>query len=56
MACNFIIILPPGEECEGNAIGYVCPSVCLSVCLSVRTCNSKTIAPISRLDFCAQEL
>ena len=25
-----IITLTPGEECEGNAFGYVCLSVCLS--------------------------
>ena len=37
-----ITTLDPREGCKDYAFG----SVCLSVCLSVRTCNSKTIAPI----------
>ena len=37
-----VVILAPGEECEGN--GFV--HVCLSFCISVQTRNSKTTAPI----------
>ena len=44
---DIIITLAPGEECEGNAFGYVCMYVCLyvclSFCLSVRTRNLKTL-------------
>ena len=35
-----ISIITPGQECEGNALGYICLYVCLyvrlSVCLYVR--------------------
>ena len=34
VSSDIIITLAPGEECEGNAFGYVL-YVCLFVCMSV---------------------